>query len=227
MHKTVRPILAALLGSCLLGPLAHATEQPVDAAILQVQQEWAHINYEVPAQDKSDAYTKLERQETALVQQYPGRPEPLIWQAITLSTHAGVKGGLSALGMAKDARKLLEQAETIDPTALQGSIYTSLGSLYYKVPGWPLGFGYDVKAESFLKKALAMNPGGIDPNYFYGDFLYGQKRYQEAAQALQKALQAPDRAGRALADKGRREEVRTLLSKVQAELGETTHAATR
>jgi hypothetical protein len=56
----------------------------------------------------------------------------------------------------------------IDPRALQGSAYTSLGSLYYQVPGWPIGFGDDKRAEAMLLKALEINPDGIDPNYFYG-----------------------------------------------------------
>ncbi len=39
----------------------------------------------------------------------------------------------------KEARASLEAALKIAPEALDGSAYTSLGSLYYQVPGWPLG----------------------------------------------------------------------------------------
>ena len=92
-----------------------------------------------------------------LVESYPDRAEPKIWLAIALSTDAGINGGLSALGEVKEARRLLESAEKIDPAALDGSIYTSLGSLYYQVPGWPIGFGNDDKAEAYLKQALAIN----------------------------------------------------------------------
>jgi Tfp pilus assembly protein PilF len=106
----------------------------------------------------------------------------------------------------------------IDSRALQGSAYTSLGSLYYQVPGWPIGFGDDKRAGTMLLKALEINPDGIDPNYFYGDYLFHEKRYAKARSALQRALAAPDRPGRAVADKGRRDEVRTLLVKVEAEL---------
>ena len=48
------------------------------------------------------------------------------------------------------------------------------GFPYYQVPGWPVGFGDDEKAEQLLKQALAINPTGIDPNFFYGDFLLDQ-----------------------------------------------------
>jgi Tfp pilus assembly protein PilF len=50
------------------------------------------------------------------------------------------------------------------------------GALYYQVPGWPIGFGDKDKANELLKKALALNPDGIDPNYFYGDFLLKEKK---------------------------------------------------
>ena len=106
----------------------------------------------------------------------------------------------------------------IDPQALAGSAYTSLGSLYYQVPGWPIGFGDDEKAEKMLTQALAINPDGLDPNYFYGDFLQRQKRYEEARAALEKALAAKDRPGRELADNGRRAEATALLQQVESKL---------
>ena len=63
-----------------------------------------------------------------------------------------------------------------------------------------------------------MNPNGIDPNYFYGDFLFRQKRYSEAKLALEKAQTATARPGREVADRGRQAEITALLAKVQAEL---------
>ena len=95
----------------------------------------------------------------------------LIWAAIVKSSWAGAKGGLGALSLVKTAKRQLEQAIRQNPSALDGSAYTSLGSLYYQVPGWPVGFGDKAKAEQLLKQALAFNPNGIDPNFFYGDYL--------------------------------------------------------
>ena len=132
--------------------------------------------------------------------------ERRIWQGIVLSTWAGAKGGLGALGLAKRARQPLEAALKIDPTALDGSAYTSLGSLYSKVPGFPAGFGDDDKAEQLLQAALKVSPDGIDPNYFYGEFLVDEDRYAEAVTYLTRALAAPPRPNRELADKGRRAE---------------------
>ena len=107
----------------------------------------------------------------------------------------------------KQARSNLEKAIEIDPGALQGSAWTSLGALYYQVPGWPIGFGDKQKAEEMLKKALTINPDGIDPNYFYGDFMLKEKKTDEAKRYLEKALKAPAREGREIADSGRRRDI--------------------
>jgi tetratricopeptide (TPR) repeat protein len=187
-------------------------------SIKALQKEWAIANYQVAEEKQDAAFEALTERAEALVKQYPDRAEPLIWNAIVVSSHAGATGGLGALSKVKDARKLLEAAEAINPNALEGSIYTSLGSLYYQVPGWPLGFGDDDKAESYLKKALSANPEGIDPNYFYGDFLRDQGRYEEAVAYLDRALKAPDRPDRPLADEGRRSEARQVLAAVKAKL---------
>ena len=101
------------------------------------------------------------------------------------------------------------------PGTLKGSAYTSLGSLYYKVPGWPIGFGNDDKAERLLKKALEINPDGIDPNYFYGDFLVQDDREQEAIKYLTRAQQAAPRSDRPLADAGRKKEITILLESLK------------
>jgi tetratricopeptide (TPR) repeat protein len=88
--------------------------------------------------------------------------------------------------------------------------------LYYQVPGWPIGFGDDKKALENLKRGLAINPDGIDPNYFYGDYLFRKGDYDGAERALRKALQAPARPGRKLADEGRRGEIAQLLDQIAA-----------
>ncbi|MNN76747.1 hypothetical protein D3C81_1931550 [compost metagenome] len=66
-----------------------------------------------------------------------------------------------------------------------------------------------------LRKALQLNPDGIDSLYFWGDHLYRQKQYNAAATALEKARQAPPRPGRELADQGRRGEIDALLREIR------------
>lgn len=125
------------------------------------------------------------------------------------------KGGLGALALAKQARAELELAIQLDPSALAGSAYSSLGTLYHKVPSWPIGFGSDRKADEYLHKALATNPNGIDPNFFYGELLLDQGKTDEAIAVLERALAAPARPGRELADEGRRREIRELLAQAR------------
>ncbi len=61
---------------------------------------------------------------------------------------------------------------------------------------------------------MNINPHGIDPNFFYADFLIENGRGTEATAYLMTALKAPDRANRPLADAGRRQEIKALLAKI-------------
>ena len=185
--------------------------QDIQAELVHIQQRWAEIQYQLPEDDKEKAFEALAKEAETFVADYPGRAEPLIWQGIVLSTYAAAKGGLGALGLVKEARASLEAALKIAPEALDGSAYTSLGSLYYQVPGWPLGFGDDEMARKYLQKSLAINPDGIDANYFFGDFLAEQDEPQRARVYLEKVLAAPPRPGREVADAGRRAEAELLL----------------
>ena len=179
-----------------------------------IQQQWAHCQYQQTGKAKESCLEQLSSQADQASAKEAFRTDLLIWSAIVKSTWAGAKGGLGALGLVKEAKAKLEIALKQDPRALEGSAYTSLGSLYYQVPGWPVGFGDDEKAEQLLKQALAINPNGIDPNYFYGDFLLDQGRKDEARAYLDKALAAPSRPGREVADEGRRGEIRERLAKL-------------
>ncbi|NNM83037.1 MAG: hypothetical protein HKL98_10605 [Burkholderiales bacterium] len=196
-------------------PLQAFADPGLDEAIVRLQHEWAIVNYRTPAEKQDAAFDTLAGMAQDVVQRYPGKAEPMVWKAIILTSEAKVKGGFSALGLARNARNLLLEAERIDPTALHGSIYTSLGSLYYKVPGWPIGFGDRKKAEKYLLRAMELNPEGIDANYFYGDLMLQEGNYDLAIEYLNKALSAPARPGREIADRGRREEIQVDLKRAQ------------
>lgn len=217
----MRKLMYAVLAFVLSAPLAQAQPpEALDTELAAVQAAWATANYATPAGEaRIQAFEALSKRAEALVKAFPARSEPLIWQGIVLSTYAGAKGGLGALSLAKQSRAALEAAMKLDPQALQGSAYTSLGTLYYKVPGFPIGFGNKSKAREYLQRALAINPDGIDANFFYGEFLFEQDQYPQALQHLQKALLAPPRPGREMADAGRRKEIEALMAKVQERVG--------
>jgi tetratricopeptide (TPR) repeat protein len=216
MKIHLRFLIAA---SVCLGAIAtgQAATDP-DETIHQLQQRWAEVNYQLEGKTQITAFEALAADADRLTASTPDSAGAWIWSGIIKSSYAGAKGGLGAMKLAKASRADLEHAMAIDPEALDGSAYTSLGTLYFKVPGWPVGFGDDEKAEELLKKALALNPNGIDPNYFYGDFLLDQKRYAEAEQALVRAQSAPARPDRPLADAGRQDEIEVALLKVRKKL---------
>lgn len=206
--------VAVLFAGFLAAPLAQA--DPTTDAVARIRENWELITYRTQASEQAPRLEALASQARAVSTEHAGRAEPLIWEGIVVSSLAGAKGGLGALSLVKEARTRYEQALKIDPKALDGSAYNSLGVLYYKVPGWPLGFGDRKKADELLRQALAINPEGIDPNYFYGDFLLETGRAGEAIPYLERALRAPPRPGRAVADEGRRREARDQLAKARS-----------
>jgi tetratricopeptide (TPR) repeat protein len=193
---------------------AAAGADPLNDAIVELQHEWAKGYYSTPEKQQKSYFAALQAKAHQVTEKFPGRAEPLIWEGIITSTHAKYQSIFSAGGTAKAARDLLLAAEKIDPNALDGSALTSLGSLYYKVPRFG-SFGDHDKARDYLERALRVNPDGIDPNFFYGEFLLERGEKNKAAEYLKKALAAPPRPGREDADEGRRAEIRQTLQKAE------------
>jgi len=211
-------VMAAALGAG--APEAGASDNPkMDADLRHVAQEWARIKYRVSDEDAQLSQMEaLAKEAAAICARYTGRAEPLAWKGIVTSTEAGMAGTFTALSLAKDARATLEQAARIDPNVLHGAVPTTLGALYYLVPGFPLSFGDDDKAREYLKEGLAMNPDGLDSSFFYGDFLFRQDEFKNAETVLERALRTPAHRDRPVWDAGRRAEIRALLEKIRAKL---------
>ncbi|TSA20485.1 MAG: hypothetical protein D4R70_05350 [Betaproteobacteria bacterium] len=208
----------ALLVTLLFTLSGITLADPIEDALRPIQDEWAIIKYRTPEKQHEARYHALAQQAHKLTLAHPDAAAPLIWEGIVLSSEAGAKGGLGALALAKVARERLEHAIQRDERALKGSALTSLGTLYAKVPGWPIGFGDNKKADALLQKAVAINPDGIDSNFFRGEYLHEHERHNEALKHLETALRAPARPGRELADNGRRQEIQTLITKIRKEL---------
>lgn len=209
----------AFLGALTLGALAMpalaSDNGSMGADVMRINNSWAHIRYQV--KDRGEQFRQLaalERQAHLVTLKYPGTAEPLLWEGIVVSEEAARASALKQLGVATRARDILAKAYAINPRVADGGAAMSLGVLYYKVPGWPIGFGSTAKARTYFQKALAQDPKGLDNNFFYGDFLAQEGDKAHAKQYLQRALQAPANAERPVWDAGRRAEVRALLAKL-------------
>ncbi len=213
-----QPLALAFWLCAILGGSGMATADAAGDQLATLQSRWAEVNYQLKGDAQIKAFEELAATADAAVQANPKAAPLWIWSGIVKSSFAGAKGGLGALSLAKASKHDLEKAIEIDQTALQGSALTSLGTLYFKVPGWPVGFGDKDKARELLQKALTLNPDGIDPNYFYGLFLLEQKEYAPALAALEKAKKAAPRPGRELADQGRRAEIDVAIAQVKKKM---------
>jgi tetratricopeptide (TPR) repeat protein len=207
--------LGMAVAACGATPAPPTDLAVMTADIRHLEHEWAHIAYEVRDQDEQlKEIDALAKEAAKVVARYPGRAEPLLWDGIITSSEAGMASVFDQLALAGNARTLFERAQAIDPQARNGAVLMSLGVIYYRVPGFPIGFGNNRKARYFLESALAMDPNGLDANYFYGDFLIEQGEDAKARTVLEHALDAQPNPDRPIWDKGRRAEVRALLAKL-------------
>jgi tetratricopeptide (TPR) repeat protein len=223
MTERVDPRITASLSAvlacvALAAPHAVRAQEALDVDLKAVRDAWAIASYRTPRDQRLAAFEALRPRAAALSAKYPKRAEALIWDGIVLSSYAGVRGGLGALAPAEQAKARFEAALALDENALGGAAHTSLGALYHRVPGFPIGFGSDAKARMHLERALQINPDAIDPNYFYGELLFEQGEYARALEHLERALRAPPRPGREVADEGRRGQIRVLIAKTRQEL---------
>ena len=208
----MRALITALLLIAAAAPCAAADD--MSAALADLGHAWAKVYYQTPEDRQEAQFPALKERIEAIVAQHPEAAEPLIWKAIVFSSYAKAKGGLGALPLAEAARDAALKAATIDDKTLDAGAYTALGALYYKVPGWPIGFGNDRLAKDYLGRALAIAPDAVDVNYFTGDFLLEQGEDAKARIFLEKALHAPARPGRADEDAGRKREIEADLARL-------------
>ncbi len=203
-------ILSCLMLVCIT---VHAE---VNTEIKEIQKEWARIKYTVDKKQHENALKNLALKATSIRKLQPDNADAHLWEGIVLSTYGGAIGTLRALDAVTESRDALEQSLKIDPKASKGAANTYLGTLYLLVPEWPIAFGDLDLAKEYLDKAISLNPDDIDANFYYGDFLEKKRKYKQAEVFYKKALSAPARPDREVADKGRRNEARERLEKVFA-----------
>ena len=203
MKKTTFVALLLLSSQC--------TAENLNDSLQHIESEWASIYYSMPKQKRGPEYCRLLDKTINLSRQHPNNAEPIIWEAIVKATNADHQDAVSALKAIHEARDLLLKAIQINPQAMSGSAYVTLGTLFYMAPKWPIGFGDETTAEKMLQTALKINPNGIDSNYFYGDFLLANNRLNEAEKYFKRAIAVPARAEQIYADNRLKEDAKLAL----------------
>lgn len=196
----MKNIIAIFLSLTLNFIPAIVNADALGLAVQNIESQWAHIHYSVAKKQQNAAYMQLLAEVKALNAQYPDQAELIIQQAIIIASNAENVEAFKALEAVHQARDLLLRAIELDPNASEGAAFVTLGSLYYMVPSWPIAYGDNDKANTMLKKALAINPNTIDANYFYGDFLAKQGKQQQAVTYFKRAMAIPVRKNQVFAD---------------------------
>ncbi len=196
----MKQIMTLLLGGVLsLAPLLVSADT-LQLAVQHIESEWARIHYRSATEQRAVEFQRLLHSIHTLKQKYPKQAELIIQQAIIVASNAEHVNPFSALAAIYEARELLLQAIELNPNASDGAAFLVLGSLYYLVPGWPIAYGDDDKAQQLLTRALSINPNTIDANFFYADFLRSQGKPQEAISYYKRALIIPVRVTQVFAD---------------------------
>jgi len=169
-------------------------------AVQHIESEWARIHYSVAREQQDKEFKHLLSKVTDLQAQHPKQAEFIILQAIIVASNAENVDAFSALEAIHEAKDLLVQAIELNPKALDGAAFVTLGTLYYMVPAWPVAYGDNDKAQQLLEKALAINANTIDANFYYADFLVTQGKQTQAIKYFNRALAVPVRATQIFAD---------------------------
>ncbi len=186
----------------------------VEADILKLRTDWAIAKFQTPKSKQLSEFEQLIKRADALNQKNPRNPEIMTWYGTILSNYSQLKGGLGVLPHVKKAKALLEEAISINPRVENGFAYGVLGTIYARVPGWPIAFGSKDKAKTNLQTAIKYSPSGSDANYYYGDFLVDTGNYEDARRHLEIAQKAPVRKGYEIQDRGRKSEIAAALAKL-------------
>jgi tetratricopeptide (TPR) repeat protein len=207
-----RSLIAAAVGTALaLSPL---TATAFEGELFSLKNRWEHTVTDMPANERESTLKALAGEVAQLAEQHEDEADVLVWQGIILASYARERGGLGALGTAGDARDALEKAIEIDPQGLNGSAYVTLGALYDRAPGRPLGFGNSETAERMFQRALEIRPDGIDVNYYYAAFLKEEGNAQAAREHAQRAVNGNARENRQVSDEALRRDAETLLNQL-------------
>ena len=204
-----------------LSVYAQASEIPsLKSELLRLAHDWEHVKLQVSDRDDQERQmASLAQRAGQIAKQYENVPDPIVWIGIITSEQASIANDngspIKALELAKRARDILEEVEKTNPETMDAGAPTTLGVLYDRVPGFPIGFGDKARARYYLQEAIRSAPNGLDANFFYGDFLYKHGEQSEAVRILERALTLPELSNRPIWDKSLRAAIQHILSEIQ------------
>lgn len=207
-----RSIIAAAI-SCTLA-FSSIIATAYEGEIFALKNRWENTVTNMPANERESTLKALAGEVERLAEQNSNEADVLVWQGIILASYARERGGLGALGTAGDARDALEKAIELDAQGLNGSAYVTLGALYDRAPGRPIGFGNSDTAERMFQRALEIRPDGIDVNYYYAAFLKEEGNEEAAREHAQRAVNGTARESRQLSDEALRQDAKALLNQL-------------
>ena len=212
---SIATLLLVALSVC-----AKAGEIPsLKSELFRLARDWEHVKLQVSDRDDQEKQmASLAQRAGQIAKQYENIPDPIVWVGIITSEQASLANDngspIKALQFAKRARDILEEVEKTNPETMDAGAPTTLGVLYDRVPGFPIGFGDKDRARYYLQEAIRSAPNGLDANFFYGDFLFKLGERSEAAKILERALTLPELSNRPLWDKSLRAAIRQTLSEI-------------
>lgn len=140
--------------------------------------------------DKDEGFARCEKLMAQLDESGEEEKNPATyytWEGIVVAKMAHYKApAISALSLAKDARRSLEKAVELDETNSNAAALNALGIIYHRVPRF-ISFGNDKKSEEYFKRANAVS-SNLDTNWRYGEFLVEEGRKEEGLKLLKLAL---------------------------------------
>ncbi|BBI60964.1 hypothetical protein HSBAA_22700 [Vreelandella sulfidaeris] len=207
-----RSLIAAAMGSALaLMPLSATA---FEGELFSLKNRWEHTVTEMPANERESTLKSLAGEAEQLAEQHSDEADVLVWQGIILASYARERGGLGALGTAGDARDALEKAVDIDPQGLNGSAYVTLGALYDRAPGRPLGFEIAIPLNACSsvpwKSALTV----LMLTTTMQLFLKEEGNEQAAREHAQRAVNGTARDNRQVSDEALRRDAEALLNQL-------------
>lgn len=134
-----------------------------------------------------------------------------------------IQGIWSSLSIIKPLKKDFKKAVTLDPSVSQGGPHRALGKLYLELPGL-LG-GSVEKSVDHLKQAVVLGPKYADNYLFLAEALYEQENYHAAKMTLKDLLTILQESGDTPKAQQVREEIQTLMKKIDPWIeAQTSHA---